>query len=232
MTRLVKKMTERLLAISDIHGKKDTFIELLNNIGYDSAQDQLILLGDYVDRGPNSRAVLNQVIRLQEEGAIVLRGNHDDMLVAAYRGEPGALERWERNGAIHTLQNYDSTIETMTIPQTDEFRQHVEFIESLAYYHETPDYIFVHAGINPARPLEDTDPFDFVWIRDAFFKEYSGDKTVIFGHTPTSLLHDDQHDHSIYFGTNNIIGIDGAAVYGGNLNCLELPSKRVFSVKG
>jgi len=225
-------MTERILAISDIHGKEDTFNELLDHIDYNPAQDQLILLGDYVDRGPNSRAVLNQVIRLQAEGAIVLRGNHDNMMVAAYRDEPGALEQWEYNGAIHTLQNYDPTIETMTIPQTEEFRQHVEFIESLDYYHETPDYIFVHAGVNPALPLEDTDPFDFVWIREAFFREYSGDKTVIFGHTPTPLLHDDQHEHSIYFGTNNIIGIDGAAVYGGYLNCLELPSKHAFSVKG
>ena len=66
-----------------------------------------------------------------------------------------------------------------------------------------------------------------MWIREDFYKEYVGEKTVIFGHTPTKHLHG---NHSIYFGENRIIGIDGGAVSGGQLNCLELPSKKVYSV--
>ena len=113
---------KRILIISDIHGELDTFDKLLQKAKYDANNDQLILLGDYVDRGPNSKGVLNRVIELKDLGAIVLRGNHDDMMVAAIDDEAGARERWERNGAIPTLQSYDPSIDGMKIPDTDIFR--------------------------------------------------------------------------------------------------------------
>lgn len=220
----------RMLAISDIHGSIVQLTKLLKKVDYNPNQDQLILVGDYVDRGPDSKAVLEKVKQLKAEGAIVLRGNHDDMFVGAYYNQPKAWDRWERNGAIHTLKNYDPTIETMQVPDNPLFAEHVKLIESFDYYYETDDYIFVHAGVVPGVSLEETDPFDLVWIREKFHDNYSGDKTVIFGHTPTYYLHDDKNNHNVYFGENNIIGIDGGAVYGGQLNCLELPSKKVYSV--
>lgn len=223
-------MMTRLLAISDIHGAIDQLTELLKKANYNPTQDQLILVGDYVDRGPDSRAVLEKVKQLKKEGAIVLRGNHDDMLVAAYYDQLKAWDRWERNGAIHTLKNYDPQIKSMHIPKNPQFREHVKLIESFDYYYETKDYIFVHAGVVPGVALEDSDPSDLVWIREEFHTNYSGDKTVIFGHTPTDHLHGDRNNHNVYFGENNIIGIDGGAVYAGQLNCLELPSQIVYSV--
>lgn len=221
---------KRLLAISDIHGELELFNELLKKIDYQAGEDQLILLGDYVDRGPNPCGVLNRVMELKEEGAIVLRGNHDEMLVAAYHNEPDALLRWEMNGAIHTLKSYDASIDQMKLPQTEIFQKHVNFIQKLDYYYETEDYIFVHAGVQPGVPLTETNPHDFVWIRDEFFEAYDGDKTVIFGHTPTPMLHGDHMNFNVYFGDNKIIGIDGGAVFGGKLNCLELPSQHVYAV--
>ncbi len=73
----------RILVISDIHGEIDKFKKLLEEIQYNAKQDQLILLGDYVDRGPNARAVLEKVKELKEEGAFVLKGNHEDMMIKA-----------------------------------------------------------------------------------------------------------------------------------------------------
>ena len=221
---------QRTLVISDIHGELELFEELLRKAEYDPDQDLLILLGDYVDRGPNSKEVLNRVIELKGRGAIVLSGNHDAMMVAAEAGEPGARERWARNGALPTLQSYDSSITGMAIPTSGIFQEHVSFLRQLDYYFETDEYIFVHAGVQPGTPLEGTDPLILMWIREEFYEIYEGEKTVVFGHTPAFVLRGTD-DNDIYFGENGIIGIDGGAEYGGQLNCLELPSRKSYFVR-
>lgn len=220
---------KRILAISDIHGELELFDELLQKAEYDDAKDGLILLGDYGDRGPDSKGVLERVIRLKKRGAVVLRGNHDQMMLDAVNGEPGAKQIWARNGGLATLQSYDPSIKDMTLPTTAVFWEHVDFIKKTAYYHETDDFIFVHAGVQPGEPVGQTDPMVLMWIRDEFYEAYSGDKTVVFGHTPSFILRGTR-DYGVYFGDNRIIGIDGGAVYGGQLNCLELPSRKVYSV--
>ncbi|ANU24184.1 metallophosphoesterase family protein [Planococcus donghaensis] len=220
----------RLLAISDIHGELELFNELLEKVEYDAAVDQLILLGDYVDRGPNSKGVLDRVMELKKQGAIVLRGNHDQMMLEAADGEPGAKINWIRNGGLATLQNYGFSVVDTTLPVSQLFWEHIEFIRKTAYYHETDDYIFVHAGVQPGIPPHETDPYLLMWIRQEFHQGYSGEKTVIFGHTPTFVLRETEN-YAVYFGDNQIIGIDGGAVYGGQLNCLELPSRKVYWVR-
>lgn len=220
---------KRILVISDIHGELKLFDSLLEKVKYDADEDQLILVGDYVDRGPDSKGVLNRVSELKRNGAVVLRGNHDEMMLNVVDGVSGALERWERNGALMTLQSYDSSIESVILSAGAEFEKHISLIREMDYYYETKDYIFVHAGVSPDTSVQKTDPHTFLWIRELFYEKYSGDKTVIFGHTPTSAIRQEKN-HDIYFGENNIIGIDGAATYGGQLNCLELPGKRTHSV--
>ena len=155
---------KRILAISDIHGELKLFDSLLEKVNYDADEDQLILLGDYVDRGLNSKGVLNRVSELKRNGAIVLRGNHDEMMLNAADGEPEALERWERNGALVTLQSYDSSIESISLSAGTEFEKHISLIREMDYYYETKDYIFVHAGVRPDTPVQKTDPHTFVWI--------------------------------------------------------------------
>ncbi|WP_203333488.1 metallophosphoesterase family protein [Planococcus beigongshangi] len=221
---------KRTLVISDIHGELELFQELLLEAGYDANEDQLILLGDYVDRGPDSKGVLERVIELKKTGAIVLRGNHDNMMLAAVNDEPGSKERWARNGGIPTLQSYDPSIADMMFPAAQSFWAHVEFIRGTGYFHETDDYIFVHAGVQPGTPVEQTDPYTLMWIREEFYLAYEGDKTVVFGHTPAFLLRGTDN-HDIFFGDNSIIGIDGGAAYDGQLNCLELPGRKSYSVK-
>ncbi|WP_217585830.1 metallophosphoesterase family protein [Lentibacillus saliphilus] len=223
---------KRILVMSDIHGALKQLNALLDKVSYDPNVDQLILLGDYVDRGPDSCGVLNKVMSLKDEGAIVLRGNHDDMLVAAVDGEPSAWDRWMRNGAEKTLLSYDATMtDELSLPKSDAFQAHVEFIKGLDYYYETDSHIFVHAGVDPELPIDETDSHELVWIRSKFHDGYHGQKTVVFGHTPTPNLHDDSEKYDVYFGENNIIGVDGGAVYGGQLNCLELSGNKMYSVK-
>ncbi|WP_342505504.1 metallophosphoesterase family protein [Sporosarcina sp. FSL K6-2383] len=234
---------KRTFVISDIHGELELFEQLLSNMQYNPLHDQLILLGDYVDRGPDSRKVLDKVIKLKAQGALVLKGNHEDMMIKALTmDDERAWKHWTyRNGGSNTLQSYGFSKSEFIVPENGEFVKpvlsseklagHLEFIQSLDPIIECDDYIFVHAGVHPTTPISETDPYILMWIREEFYTSYKGDKTVIFGHTPTTILHNDKNDHSIYFGENHIIGIDGAAVYGGQLNCLELPTKAMHYVK-
>ena len=237
------KTVQRTLVISDIHGELKLFEELLEVIEYNPKKDQLILLGDYIDRGPNSKEVLEKVIQLKRDGALVLKGNHEDMMVKSLiLGEERAWRNWTgRNGGDKTLESYGFTSSEFIINEEEPFikpelhsdtlDRHLAFIEELDYYVEWEDTIFVHAGVHPEKEIEETDPYELIWIRDIFHNGYAGEKTIIFGHTPSKNLHNDDKNHSVFFGDNNIIGIDGAAVYGGQLNCLELPDRKVYAVR-
>lgn len=226
---------ERILAISDIHGELEKWESLLAQVKYDPAKDQLILLGDYVDRGTSSKGVLEKVMQLHEKGAIVLLGNHDHMMIKSFEQDPVFIERWFRNGGQKTLASYGHPASELAngAPESLELspilEEHIAFLRRLNCYYETDDYIFVHGGVHPTTPVCDTDPYTLMWIRSEFHDGYQGEKTVVFGHTPTENFHG-EGNHDVYFGSNNIIGIDGGAVFGGRLNCLELPSKKVYSV--
>jgi serine/threonine protein phosphatase 1 len=231
---------KRTLVISDIHGEIELFERLLAVVNYDSSHDQLILLGDYIDRGPNSKKVLEKVIELKSDGALVLKGNHEDMMIKALTtDEERSWKNWvNRNGGRSTLESYGFNESEFLVSDEEEFSKpklhcetldrHLDFIQNLEHFIELEEYIFVHAGVHPIQSIEETDPYTLMWIREEFYSAYSGEKTVIFGHTPTKNFHD---NHSIYFGENKIIGIDGGAVFGGQLNCLELPSQEVHYVK-
>ncbi len=222
----------RTFVISDIHGELDLFTQLLERIDYDAEHDELILLGDYIDRGPNSKGVLEKVIELQKNGAIVLRGNHEDMLLRAVKGDNKWSEIWLRNGGVETLESYGVSVSEadLVFPDDDLWQKHLHFIDTLKYYYETEEAIFVHAGIDPKIPLEETPASILAWIREDFYSTYDGDKTVVFGHTPTQILHKDQQNNDVFFGTNHVIGIDGGAAFGGQLNCLNIRSRKVTSV--
>lgn len=224
---------ERMLVISDIHGELEKFERLLEMACYDATRDQLLLLGDYIDRGPHSREVLVKVRELEQLGAIVLMGNHEKMLLDAYRNEEKAVEHWFRNGAKQTLLSYgyaedEAEGQAAAIRWTEELLDVISFVDKLPYYYETDDYIFVHAGVEPGIPVANCDPHKLVWIRGEFHQGYCGPKTVIFGHSPVRLLHGSDE---VYFGTNSIIGIDGGCAYGGRLNCLELPSRHIYYIE-
>lgn len=230
----------RTLAISDIHGCYDEFNTMLRKVNYKPESDKLILLGDYVDRGIKSRQVVEQVKALHEEwGVVVLKGNHDQMFVdALLHGEDGL---WLNNGGYQTVESYcgfdffEEQFDWETYEKAKEFilkhyKPHINFLNSLPFYHETETHIFTHAGVNPFySSWVETPDDDFLWIRDIFYRNKmtnTNNRKVVFGHTPTIYLHETE---DIWFSPDgDKIGIDGACAYGMQLNMLEINEDGIY----
>ncbi|TVY07238.1 metallophosphoesterase family protein [Paenibacillus cremeus] len=232
----------KTFVISDIHGCLVELEQLLTAIPFRKGKDQLILLGDYVDRGPNSKEVLERIIQLTETcHAVALRGNHDQMFLEFLEGEDPYSFIY--NGGIHTLLSYCGPhwfdeldffigLEKAREYITTHFPTHVAFLQSLPLYYEAADHLFVHAGINPDYADWKNQPIDdFLWIREDFIDHPTGlEQPVVFGHTTTLDMEDAQG--TVWFGGDKI-GIDGGCVYGGQLNCLEIGPRgyRAYSVR-
>ncbi|ASF39375.1 serine/threonine protein phosphatase [Halobacillus halophilus] len=200
----------RYLVVSDIHGDIEKFEDVLQEASYNPQEDQLILLGDYVDRGPCSRDVVAKVIDLvKNDGAIAIKGNHDDLFIRS-KYEKEAKKLWDLNGASTTFKSYNGNME--------ELRKHQEWMENnLRLYYETEEYIFVHAGLMPHIPLQEQEEQTMLWTRQT--ARVGLGKTVIHGHTPVR--------HIAYY--EDQVDIDTGAVYGGKLSLLELPSHEVYT---
>jgi serine/threonine protein phosphatase 1 len=209
---------QRIFAIGDIHGCYDQMIDLLGRIPIDWRNDQLVFMGDYIDRGPKSFEVVEHLIGLQAQhpGIVYLKGNHEQMLADYISGKDRLTYLY--NGGQETLDSYLRHLEpkaTSVIPS-----RHLRFFESLAIFHETDAYIFVHAGLRQNVPLAQQNPQDLLWIRDKFVgTTNSFGKRVVFGHTP--------FDEPLV--EPNKIGIDTGAVYGNKLTCVQLPEEKFFS---
>ncbi|MCB0640449.1 MAG: serine/threonine protein phosphatase [Phaeodactylibacter sp.] len=173
----------RRFAISDIHGHLQTFEALLSRLAL-RPEDELYLLGDYIDRGPDSRGVIDKILEMQEAGMQVhcLRGNHEQLFLNAYHSQSAVdSDLWMRNGGKETADSYDADT-WAHFP-----RSHVRFFESLPHYFEVPGFVLVHAGINfrKAAPLEDT--ASLIWIRDWYpqlDREWLKGRIIVHGHTP------------------------------------------------
>lgn len=222
-------MSTRYLAISDIHGQYDELCVLLQLARYTPGVDQLILMGDYIDRGPKSKEVLELVMQLETQGAIVLSGNHEAIMHAAYTyHSKEAWSHWvDRCRGDATLASFGLSAKMHT--KNAEIERILRWIPTLPLYYELDDVIFVHAGVTNDEPLHRMSKRTLLWSRDEFFTHYTGDKLVVFGHTTTPRLHQDPYNSDVYFG-RRIIGIDGGSSVGGQLHCLEYPSLRVYSV--
>ncbi|GLO66284.1 metallophosphoesterase family protein [Oceanobacillus kimchii] len=225
----------RILAISDIHGCYNELVKLLDEVNYKPEVDQLILLGDYIDRGTKNKEVVQKVMNLVDEGAIALRGNHDQMFLDfLYKNNIDAQMLYLQNGGLTTLESYvgyewfDDGITPENLYRAkqfiqDNYKEHLKFLYHLPYYHQIGNLLFVHAGINPL--LEDwreTSDDDMIWIREKFLysSRPNDNLRIIHGHTPAQYLHS---SNGINF-TEKRVGIDGACAYGGQLNCLIIES--------
>ena len=215
-------MTEdsKTFIIGDIHGCLDMLKRLVEKIKWDPARDKLIFVGDYIDRGPDPKGVVDYILSLMAEssGIQCLIGNHEVIFLDYIKGKDRKL--FLMNGGMNTLESYAFHLvdtEDDLLPPS-----HKEFFASLRYTIALDDYYVVHAGFRPKVPLEEQDPDDLVWIRDPFiYSTYDFGKRVIFGHTPF-------YEPLIM---KNKVGIDTGAVYGNRLTCLELPEFRFHSVE-
>ena len=216
-------MTAPLYAIGDIHGQLEMLEQTLALVEADGGPGaRIVFLGDYTDRGPDSRGVIERLIAGQEQGRewICLKGNHDRMfewfLEETPRHDPHLLigYHWlhERIGGVETLASYGLTFEDRT--RLDDLHArakevipapHAEFLRSLPALHETPELAFVHAGIRPGVPLAQQHEDDLVWIRQPFH-DHTGPhpKLVVHGHTPV--------EKPSHYG--NRVNLDSGAGYG------------------
>ncbi len=171
-------------AITDIHGCLKTFRNLLEDKLQVSKRDSVYLLGDYVDRGPDSKGVLDYIMNLQKKGYKIegLRGNHEDMMVKSLFGE-GQKQHWFRNGGRATMASFK--VENPKDIQPRYF----DFIDSLNYFFELDDYLLVHAGFNFKNENIFEDKEYMLWTRNHRpKKEMLGGKKVVHGHTPITQL--------------------------------------------
>jgi serine/threonine protein phosphatase 1 len=209
---------QKIFVVGDIHGCFDKLCALMDKIPINFKQDQLIFIGDYIDRGSSSLEVVEYLIDLKKRwpATIFLKGNHEDMLEKYLDGSDRFT--YLLNGGQRTLDAYlnrPNNPGEYPVPPA-----HLEFFKSLHRYYQTDDYIFVHAGLRKKVPLESQKTIDLFWIRDEFiYSEFDFGKRVIFGHTPFKepLVH------------TNKIGIDTGAVYGNRLTCVQLPEIIFFS---
>ncbi|RLB44037.1 MAG: serine/threonine protein phosphatase [Deltaproteobacteria bacterium] len=210
----------KIYVVGDIHGCLDMLKRLIEKIRWDPAKDELIFVGDYIDRGPDPKGVVDYIVSLMAESSKIqcLIGNHEVIFLDYIKGKDRRL--FLMNGGMNTLESYAfHLIETEDdlLPPS-----HKQFFASLKYTIELDDYYVVHAGFRPEVPIEEQDPDDLVWIRDPFiYSTYDFGKKVIFGHTPF-------YEPLIM---ENKVGIDTGAVYGNRLTCLELPEFRFHSVE-
>lgn len=194
---------ERLYAVGDIHGSALLLETLLEKINADAAgkKRRLIFLGDYVDRGAYSNAVLDLLltVRASEPDAVFLKGNHEQA-VLDFLDAPDRNEDWLHWGGDKTLESYGvSNIWEKTNERlASELRQrmpeaHLEFLKSLELWRVLGDYVFVHAGFKPGVALEDQKEEDCLWIRGEFHNaapEERPDQVVVHGHHPVKKPQD------------------------------------------
>jgi serine/threonine protein phosphatase 1 len=217
----------RTLIIGDIHGCINTFKHLLYKILDINTSDRIIILGDLIDRGPKSKDVVDELIRLQKEKFNIcsLRGNHEQMLIDSSIFKDN-FPLWSRNGGAKTCESFK-------IKHIKELpNEYIEFFKSLPNYIQLDKYLLVHAGLNfdIDNPLEDKEAM--LWVRNNYIiKEKIGNRKLIVGHTPQSI--DD-----IKKGLNSdIIKLDGGCVYYGykknlgDLVALDLENFKLFNTK-
>jgi serine/threonine protein phosphatase 1 len=212
--------------IGDIHGRFSKLQALVNRCINDAAGTPMrfIFLGDYIDRGSQSRETVEYLIRLQRprpDQVICLKGNHEDMALAAH-DDDAWIDNWLANQGRSTLQSYN-----ISSPQ-DLPPAHVQWLQSLPTSHRDGHRFYVHAGIHPERPLHAQDEFDLLWIREPFLSSTEQfELCIVHGHTPqqhgrpdmrpnrlnidtgaghggplTAAVFDDEHRHPLYFLTS------------------------------
>jgi len=223
----------RIYAVGDIHGRADLLSELFMRIDDDlkarpTIDSVQVFLGDYIDRGPNSRQVIDLLIaRRRRRDVLFLKGNHEDCALQ-FLIDPTVLPAWQSIGGVHTLLSYGVVPTRSDDPESQRkvsmaLREampdsHRRFIGGLVLSFTCGDFFFVHAGVRPGIPLQRQSQRDLLWIRDDFLlHEEDFGMVVVHGHTPT-------YKPDI---RSNRINIDTGAYATGQLTCLVLEGNSV-----
>jgi Calcineurin-like phosphoesterase len=191
----------RVYAVGDIHGRVDLLADLHRRIAEDASRagqvrNVVVYVGDYVDRGLQSRAVIDMLLDEPLDGfeSIHLKGNHEAMMLQ-FLADPRAASGWLEIGGNATLLSYgvkpkeeQSLLKRLAEAQAQLIERvparHIDFLENLKLYHTEGDYLFVHAGLKPKVALEDQRERDLLWIRDDFLEStVDHGRIVVHGHS-------------------------------------------------
>ncbi len=217
----------RLYVVGDIHGRLDLLERMIEAIrddaGQHGANSLTVTLGDYIDRGPNSRGVIERLARNPFPGHYVaLKGNHEAML-EAFLDQPSMFGRWRQVGGLETLHSFGIPVTSVMMGRNinqaaERLRvalspQHMEFFTSLRTSLTVGHYFLCHAGVRPGVPLDVQSENDLLWIRDEFLGcEMDFGKIIVHGHTPIKEAE----------VLSNRINIDTGAFATGRLTCIVL----------
>jgi serine/threonine protein phosphatase 1 len=222
----------RIYAVGDIHGRADLLSEITARIDDDIRRRPIahtveVYLGDYVDRGPHSRTVIDLLaVRLVANHAVCLRGNHEAVM-EGFLQDPAILQYWEPLGGMQTLASYGIELHGDTETALDLQRRflaafpraHELFMQCLRNQFACGDFLFAHAGIRPDVPIEQQDVNDLIWIRDEFLEStHTHERFIVHGHTP--VPHPDIR--------HNRINIDTAAWRTGTLTCIAIEGSTIM----
>lgn len=217
----MKSRDKKVFAIGDIHGCVNELIQLLEKLPLES-DSQIVFLGDYIDRGPDSQAVIEKVLELKKQYDVVcLKGNHEAMLLD-FLDDPGSSNAglFILNGGNATLASYAGPNGQFSIPAA-----HEEFFRSLRLYYEIDNYFFVHAGVpNVALNKIDAEKhgLDLMWIRSSFHKsKFKWKKIIVHGHSVVDEVEQ----------TDKRINLDTGCVFQGKLTAIQLPERILYSVR-
>ena len=227
---MTSRIAQLTYAIGDIHGYDDLFERMIDHIRADAEglgeRPRIVLLGDYVDRGPASRQVLDRVGRLLAADwcdVVALMGNHEEALLR-FLDEPEFGDTWRDWGGAATLDSYGVVMPYMarSMEIWDEVSRrfaakvdpaHLEMLRAMPSSFQAGDYLFVHAGVDPDRPLAEQDSATFMYIRGRFLRaDQSCEYVVVHGHSP----------HKVPANTRWRIGIDTGVYYSGILTAMRL----------
>lgn len=189
---------KRVYAIGDVHGEAELLARLLHNIALDSevrglSETKLVVLGDFIDRGPRAADILRNLSKLDDRNLIVLKGNHEAVLVRAYDGDEAVLTEWLRFGGASTLAGLGVPRPVLESQDTGAILADlhanlqpdiVEWLDALPLWWSLGDYFFVHAGVRPGVKLLEQSDEDLLWIRNPFISgRHRHEKVIVHGHT-------------------------------------------------
>ena len=227
---------ERIYAIGDIHGRLDLFLALMTKIHEDLSQRPVmrcrcIILGDFIDRGPQSRQLMEVLSESASTNLVVLKGNHEAALVDVRLGDHDAAELWVAYGGLATLASFGVDVDTIDPTDTGAIIAIVRQVisaEMAAWLARLPlslaigGYFFVHAGIRPGVPIARQSERDLLWIRDEFLTS-----TIDHG---LRIVHGHSINRAGIDFTANRIGLDTGAYETGRLSAVALEGSEVRSI--
>lgn len=206
----------RLFAIGDVHGCEHALQILVEEIA-PAVNDEIVFLGDLIDQGRDSCAVLEFIIELRKQCRVILvQGNHEEMMLAAQESE-SSLRYWENCGGVSTLNSYRFGATLKDIPQ-----EHWDLLSTCQPYYESDDFILTHANYRPDIPMDEQESYQLRWALfepEEMLPHYSG-KTVVVGHT--------EQKNSEIFDLGFAMCIDTACWRHGWLTAVELHSGKLW----